>query len=447
MHNAALSDASRHRIVEDQVGRMFARSHAWKGLAPSQRAEIIANTTEIVKAMAEGAPSSRPADPYWFPHASALDVTTPPSVTPPPASTSPPASTPASPVPFDPGPPIQQGTQQGPTQQQPQSTSDFKAEGIAAGVGQIARIVKEVGFPNFVASLIQGTFHAIVTSSIEQMKAYGELVKSVAQSLTDFRDSNVTENQGKDNLVSRYPNIFKLTIVDGAPRVRPRDGVDTMGDLPDFRKDLGLPDDVTDLDDETIDNKLVPAARDDLARSRQQLLATMVLMGINRIIVTDGKINAKVQFQFSAKDQAQTKAVHYDYWNFGQITASGSSAQGTDQGALPDPEQPGSPYANSSQSMSMPDVKVTSQSNTDSTAALQASGALFGEVNINFRSESFPLERMADTNQIIKLQQAQAGGRGAPPPATTSAAAPTTTTAAPPTTTAPAPAPAAAPRA
>jgi hypothetical protein len=31
--------------------------------------------------------------------------------------------------------------------------------------------------------------------------------------------------------------------------------------------------------------------------SRQQLLATMVLMGINRIVVTDGRISAKVTFK------------------------------------------------------------------------------------------------------------------------------------------------------
>jgi hypothetical protein len=256
--------------------------------------------------------------------------------------------------------------------------------------------------------------------------------------LNEFRDQNVSENQAKDNLVSRYPNVFQLNIVEGSPRVQPRDNFDTSGDLPNFKKDLGLSDDITDLDEETINDKLIPAARDDLARSRQQLLSTMVLMGINRIIVTDGKINAKVQFQCSAKDQAQTKAVHYDYYNFGQITATSVNASGLDSGLGSDDsdEFGGSNYARGGQSVSMPDVKVTSQTNTDSTASLQASGALFGEVSINFRSETFPLERMADTNQITRLQQAQAGGRGAPAP--TEAAAPVPTAAAAPAAAAPA---------
>jgi len=343
----------------------------------------------VVEAMAESRAPTQ-ADPYALPLAGALDEPTVLPGAPPPAP-----------------------------------SEGFKAEGIREGVGQISRIVREVGFPNFVASLIQGTFHAIVSSSIEQMRAYGELVKSVAQSLNDYRDQNVTENQAKDNLVSRYPNVFQLSIVEGAPQVRPRDDFESSGELPNFRRDLGLDDDISDLDEETIDNKLIPAARDDLARSRQQLLATMVLMGINRIIVTDGKINAKVQFQFTAKDQAQTKAVHYDYANFGQITASTDNASGADSGLGGDSDDDfgGSQYARGTQSMSMPDVKVTSQSNTDSTASLQASGALFGEVSINFRSETFPLEKMADSNQMLRLQQAQHGGRGAPSPAAASGTA------------------------
>jgi isochorismate hydrolase len=39
---------------------------------------------------------------------------------------------------------------------------------------------------------------------------------------------------------------------------------------------------------------LVVAARRRMAIDRQQLLATMVMMGINRVVVTDGKISAHI---------------------------------------------------------------------------------------------------------------------------------------------------------
>jgi hypothetical protein len=48
-----------------------------------------------------------------------------------------------------------------------------------------------VDFPTFVADLIEGVFNAIVSASIQQMDAYTELVKSVAQSLNDFVDEVV----------------------------------------------------------------------------------------------------------------------------------------------------------------------------------------------------------------------------------------------------------------
>ena len=48
---------------------------------------------------------------------------------------------------------------------------------------------------------------------------------------------------------------------------------------------------------------------------------------------------------------------------------------------------------------------------------------LMGEVRISFRSETFPLEKMVNTDQFMHLNQAQGGARGtpaAPPPAPTS---------------------------
>jgi hypothetical protein len=111
-------------------------------------------------------------------------------------------------------------------------------------------LIERVDFPAFVASLIKGVFHAIVDSSIQQMKAYGKLVADVAGSLNKFRDQNLSDNQARNYLSSRFPQFFRGT--------RGR-------------------------------KKRIPLR---LATKRQQLLATMLLMGINRIVVTDGKIRA-----------------------------------------------------------------------------------------------------------------------------------------------------------
>jgi len=113
------------------------------------------------------------------------------------------------------------------------------------------RLVADVEFPNFVSSLLKGVFGAIVDSSIRQMKAYGKLVAGVAKSLDEFTNENISDNEARHHLLDHLPHFFRSSTRTKRRRVR-------------------------------------------LASSRQQLLATMVLMGINRIVVTDGRFSAKI---------------------------------------------------------------------------------------------------------------------------------------------------------
>jgi hypothetical protein len=311
--SSAASRYEHEQEVQRQVGEMLGRSASFHSLPPAERETILRNTAAIVGTLAENRLSQAAGggDPF---------------------------AVPLNEGPFPPRGGGQKGSgvtttengaflkgSGGATERRednigPKSSKDFGA-GIAMGVQQTGELLREVNFPNFVAELIQGVFQAVVDASIQQMKAYGELVQSVAMSLSDFRDQNVSENQGRDHLVAKYPTLMQVNIVDGQPRVGPRPGA-SSADLPNFREELGLDDDVGELDEETIEEKLVPAARNDLARSRQTLLATMLLMGINRIVVTDGKINAKLRFDFRARDTQNTYAQNFDYKNFGQSTVS-----------------------------------------------------------------------------------------------------------------------------
>jgi hypothetical protein len=118
--------------------------------------------------------------------------------------------------------------------------ADAAAHAIARSSRRPSPTVQAVDFPTFVANLIQGTFNAIVDASIEQMEAYTRLLESVAKPLDEF-----------------------------------------MHDL--------LCDDDRHSDEKT---------RKRLAQNRQQILSTMVLMGINRIVVTEGRISAGVNYDF-----------------------------------------------------------------------------------------------------------------------------------------------------
>jgi hypothetical protein len=397
-------------VVEKKVSEFLGRVKALGALAPAERAEVVRSTAAIVESLAAG--PRRPADPYDLPGlAGALADTVSAR------GTTDDASHPA------PGTKIDGG-----------AAKLIKDQGgigtvIGAGVTQAARMVNEIDFPTFVAKLIEGTFHAIVKSSIEQMRAYAEMVKSVSTSLNDFKDQNTTQNQARDHLVRKYPQLFQINIVDSQPKVQVRDGADT-DNLPDFQKELGMAKEVTDLDDETIENDLVPAAQDDLARGRQQLLATIILMGINRIIVTDGKINAKIKFQFSANEKRTLNASAFDYAYVGQKTDATANEESQYTGQQYSSQQgqgwnytgPNSYAKGQYETTVEPDVRVTSQVDLSSEGAIQASGQIMGEVSVNFKSESFPLEKMVDTDQMMRLQQAQGPRAGAPAAATSAPA-------------------------
>jgi hypothetical protein len=306
-------------------------------------------------------------------------------------------------------------------------------------------LLQKVNFPTFCVSLIKGVFHAIVEASIEQMEAYGKLVASVAQSLNTFRDENVSDNQGRDHLVDQSPDMFEIGSAGdggfggaggGGARVKLRDGVDEDTALKRVNERLpmdGGPIKSLDLEDEDTEGKLVQAARTQLATSRQQLLATMVLMGINRIVVTDGKIQAKILYDFQARDSVKrhrsASAMDYARDAFGNVQKTygheGEEEQKREGGETKGKADTESYehrdsdfYTNGKYKYTQqPIVTAMSTASEATEGALQTRASLAGVVDINFKSDYFPLEKMADSFQIGQIQNASKPGRGAAPAA------------------------------
>jgi hypothetical protein len=178
--------------------------------------------------------------------------------------------------------------------------------GSATGrVGEVTRAtLNAIDFPQFVASLIQGTFKAIVDASIQQMEAYAALLQNVSATVDRFMDDNVTDGMARDHLTTEHPWLFKTD----ASRGKPQMTVDHTADrpMPSFLKDLGF-DSPAQLDKSTVDSVVVPATRRSLSEQRQQTLATMVLMGINRVVIDDGEIKAKLVFHIDASETTDIK--------------------------------------------------------------------------------------------------------------------------------------------
>src|SRR5262245_8233185 len=170
----------------------------------------------------------------------------------------------------------------------------------AAEPGAYADLLQAVDFPDFVAGLIKGVFNAIVQASIQQMEAYARLMADVAKSVDQFADEAASEDQARDHLVEEFPDLFEVCRAGISDRSTPclklRGGVDAHEALKRIRGRLGVQDSPLrslDLSDRSAEKTLLLAARTHLVRNRQQLLANMVLMGINRIVVTSGSIKAR----------------------------------------------------------------------------------------------------------------------------------------------------------
>jgi hypothetical protein len=282
---------------------------------------------------------------------------------------------------------------------------EFHAGAVREGVEQFGELVKKVDFPAFVSGLVNGVFKAVVDASMEQMRAYGELLSACAKSVDEFARDNITDAMARDNVASRFPGSVSVGTNDrGASRLRLLPDADGN----DLAKAYGVSN--VDLDDPDSETKLLASAKLELGRQRQQLLTTMVLLGINRIVVTDGRINAKVVFDMRADDTAKRRAK-------AQMTDEQQSASSAGAAAAAwSPWGGGGAYANTSQSHV---ATVESSVDDTSTARAEVKAQLTGEVQLRFKSETFPLEKMVDTGGMAMLQ---ARGQPAPLPGQPAAA-------------------------
>jgi hypothetical protein len=261
------------------------------------------------------------------------------------------------------------------------ATEEFSPR-AAREAAQITREqLKAVEFPTFVADLIRGTYNAIVDASIKQMEAYAELIANVAKTVDQFMSDNITDNQARDYLAGQYPAHFRVDTSGDSPTLTVKEGAQNIP-APSLKSDLGLTEDV-DLSDQSAEETLVPAARRKIARGRQQMLASMVLMGVNRIVVTSGRIYAKMGFHIDARDYGSaSKASKFDETNVSTATGWFGFGGGATVNA----------------------VTYVSTEKKDSNDAINLSTDLTGEVELKFKSDYMELSRMATPQMIGAIQ-------------------------------------------
>jgi hypothetical protein len=286
---------------------------------------------------------------------------------------------------------------------------DFKAGAVREGVDQFGALVKKVDFPKFVGGLIKNVFQAIVESSIEQMRAYGELIANVSKTVDSFMQDNISPGAGRDWLAQKYPDALGVEVNANAGGMAAGDaapaptatlvarGENAEVRLAEISHEMNLNPPVADITDANAELRLVTAARLQMAKSRQQLLASMVMLGINRIVVTDGSITAKVIFDMRAEDKAKRKysaSMHDEQSNKSKETMNASYGgwfSPVDVSAGFEAEQSHVATVGSS-------VDESSESKAEVKAKLS------GEVRVNFKSDYLPMDKMATPEMMSVIQ-------------------------------------------
>ncbi|AFL82013.1 hypothetical protein Aeqsu_2558 [Aequorivita sublithincola DSM 14238] len=259
--------------------------------------------------------------------------------------------------------------------------------------------VQNLGFVEFTSDLVRNVYKVITDSTLDQLKAYGELVQTVSKPLIEyqkevtgitFNDSEMLTAGNNDTQLNNYINEVLGLSTDSAEvplddtqinvlneqftGVKIKDG-ETFKDMKES------------IDSEKIAKvdlqKFVYQKLAETTKESYSMLVTILKLGMQKVEVVDGQIHTKLVFHVDSTDQKSSdiRDVESKASNWG-VSGSASARWGWGR-------------ANVSGNYNSSAVKVRVV-NEKSSSAVNMKTDIIGSVTINFRSGSFP---SIDSNQ------------------------------------------------
>ncbi|NEQ70553.1 MAG: hypothetical protein F6K21_34685 [Symploca sp. SIO2D2] len=250
--------------------------------------------------------------------------------------------------------------------------------------GAIAgRTMRQVDFPQFVKDLLKGVFDANLQVTQEQMDSYADLVDRITQPASKFIDT-VDDATAYAFLAENQPDRFQIIGSSnlggnllGSGNLGSLDG----GSTSNTSSQISLGDangNAVDTNSEDIRGEILQAKLQ-LVRQHQQLLEEMLLMGVTRLVVDNGKVKASLDFQITAQEQIRKGDAAQQNQ---QELRSRTIGMGGFLGMF------GGGYGNSKSN-----TKISvSTAQVQSAAATTSSTQVHGEVEINFKTDYFTLD-------------------------------------------------------
>lgn len=290
-----------------------------------------------------------------------------------------------------------------------QSAGDiFSGTAVDRVARSTQQILNAVSFPRFVTELITGVFKAMNDSNQQQLQAYVELIRNVAATTEGFADAQIGTAGARQWLAEKFPGNFTIQGMDDDTSAEERAAMS-----PEERQELqaerdrstrlvlspgaSMPSEgalrsaLSLRPDEPLPSAspeaLVGFARAAMARNRQQMLGSMVMMGLQRIVIESGRISAGMRFHIDASSAAQEdKGSSFDFRN--EVAASGSFGMG--------------PWGASASVKNTIGYVTTDQQRT--TESLNTNVDLNSQVELVFRSDYVPLTRLAGVEEVERIK-------------------------------------------
>jgi hypothetical protein len=298
-----------------------------------------------------------------------------------------------------------------------QTASDIHGRSAVNSAAGVLRATRDaIDFPGFVTSLITGVFQSIQTSSIQQLQAFSDLLGAVNATTSDFATTQITDARAAAWLAEHF-SVFAVETDGDGVRVTLRSGAEMPAADQLARTLEATTSEVRSVDEGDLNESLLPLVRRKLARDRQAMLSTMVLMGLQRVVVDDGHIQASMDLRVDARSTAeQTSGEQLD--TRVETEASGSFGMGA--------------WGASARMAASVGYVKTDERHTREDIAVQA--GLRSNVEVRFHTEPLDTHRMASNRTLDQIrarsmvpetEQARSLLETAPPRATRQPSLPT----------------------
>lgn len=263
--------------------------------------------------------------------------------------------------------------------------------------------LESIGFVDFTVNLVRGVYEVIVEASIDQLKAYADLVNSVAKTLDQYQKEVVGESGEEEKKADSYiEEVLGFEIGNKGPT----DSFDLSKDQQEALKEhfsgitVKINEDEKTIEEAITNNTIsLENLRDfvieklmENAKDSYNLMVTILKIGMQKVVVTNGQIRTKLTFHVDATDTYSKTSMDYNrksrswgirggvrgrYHKKGILGKFARATMGKFIGG-------GISGGYGSQKLNVSVV------NEKSTAATNVTVDIIGEVNIFFRTETFP---------------------------------------------------------